>query len=191
MTEENMTMIRRTLVLAGTVIAIAVLLTGCTTLGGGRAEPARQAVAVVRPLRGSTVQGLVTFVQEDNGVRVVADITGLTPGKHGFHIHEFGDITATDGSSAGGHLNPELTVYGGPDDKDRHLGDLGNIEADRSGRARYNRVDATISLTGRNSIVGRAIVIKEGPDDFKTQPGGNAGLRIGMGVIGISATPIE
>jgi Cu/Zn superoxide dismutase len=79
-------------------------------------------------LQGSTVQGTVTFIQEGSAVRVIADVSGLTPGKHGFHIHEFGDLTAQDGSSLGGHLNPYNSMHGGPDDKVRHLGDLGNLE---------------------------------------------------------------
>ena len=182
---------KRWVVVAGASLVALFVIASCGTLAPSMSEPATKAVAVVRPLRGSAVQGLVTFVQEGKGVRIYAELTGLTPGKHGFHIHEFGDITSADGSSAGSHLNPKNTVHGGPDDKQRHIGDLGNIEADRSGKAKYNRVDNRISLTGANSIIGRSIVIKESPDDFKTQPGGGAGLRIAMGVIGVSVTPLE
>ena len=172
-------------------IATALFVTaGCGTIPLGSAR-ATKAAAVVRPLNASGVNGLVTFIQEGAQVRIVAEISGLSPGKHGIHIHEFGDITSIDGSSAGSHFNPRNTTHGGPEDRNRHLGDLGNMEADRSGKAKYNRVDSRISLNGANSIVGRAIVIKESADDFKTQPGGGAGRRVAMGVIGQSATPIE
>ena len=174
----------------GIIMAITLLAAGCGTLQLGQGN-ATKAVAVIRPLNDSGVQGLVTFIQEGGDVRIVAEITGLTPGKHGFHIHQFGDITSADGNTAGSHFNPQNFIHGGPDDKKRHLGDLGNIEADRNGKAKYNRVDSRITLNGVNSILGRSIIIKEGPDDYKTQPGGGAGRRIAMGVIGQSATPIE
>jgi Cu-Zn family superoxide dismutase len=122
---------------------------------------------------------------------VYAEVSGLTPGRHGFHIHEYGDASIADGTAAGAHFNPGNKMHGGPDSPERHVGDLGNIEADRSGNAKYNRLDKRISLTGRNSIIGRSIVIKEAQDDFKTQPGGAAGARVAIGVIGISATPVE
>jgi Cu-Zn family superoxide dismutase len=154
-------------------------------------KPPTKAVAVIQQLQESGVQGTVTFIQEGNGVRVVAEITGLSPGKHGFHIHEFGDGTAETGISLGGHFNPGNTMHGAPDDQDRHIGDLGNLEADKSGRAKYNRLDTRISLHGRNSIIGRSIVIKEKVDDYKTQPGGGAGQRIAYGVIGISSLPSD
>ena len=181
-------------IVAVTVLVIAVIagLLGCATGPIVKVtRPVTKAVAIIRPLQGSGVQGIVTFIQEGNGVRVVAEITGLSPGKHGFHIHEFGDGTAVDGMSLGGHFNPTNTTHGGPEDKERHVGDLGNIEADRSGRAKYNRLDTRISLQGRNSIIGRSIVIKERADDFKTQPGGGAGLRIAYGIIGISSLPSD
>ena len=89
-----------------------------------------KAVAVLKPTAGSKVEGTVTFTKADKGVRVQADVTGLTPGKHGFHIHEFGDNTSPDGMSAGGHFNPHKMEHGAPDAAKRHVGDLGNIEAD-------------------------------------------------------------
>ncbi|UCF99412.1 MAG: superoxide dismutase family protein [Spirochaetaceae bacterium] len=171
------------------VVAVAIVLfvAGCTSLPPIGSKAPTKAVAVLRPLQGSTVQGTVTFIQEGSGVRIVADVSGLTPGKHGITIHEFGDCTAADGSSLGGHFNPSNVMHAGPEDKERHVGDLGNIEADKSGRAKYNRLDQKISLHGRNSIIGRSIVIKEKADDYKTRPGGGAGMRIACGVIGISS----
>jgi Cu-Zn family superoxide dismutase len=168
------------------IAALCVMLIGCATLPFVKA-PATKAVAMLRPLQGSGVQGRVTFIQEGSSIRIVAEVTGLSPGKHGFHIHEFGDCTAPDGMSLGSHFNPGNTMHAGPDDKERHVGDLGNLDADRSGKAVYNRLDTRISLSGRNSILGRSIVIKVKADDFKTQPGGAAGARIACGVIGISS----
>jgi Cu-Zn family superoxide dismutase len=181
---------RKTTNIISLILLVLVIpaLIGCATLTI-TTKPVTKAVAVIQPLQQSGVQGVVTFIQEGNGVRVIADITGLAPGKHGFHIHEFGDGTASDGMSLGGHFNPGSTMHGGPEDRERHVGDLGNIEADKSGRAKYNRLDTRISLQGRYSIIGRSVVIKEKVDDFKTQPGGGAGQRIAFGVIGISSLP--
>jgi Cu-Zn family superoxide dismutase len=165
-------------------------LVGCMTFPG-TVKPATKAVAVIQPLQDSGVRGVVTFIQEGNGVRVVAEITGLSPGKHGFHIHEFGDGTSADGLALGGHFNPGNTMHGGPEDQERHVGDLGNLEADKSGRAKYNRLDTRIALHGRNSIIGRSVVIKERVDDYKTQPGGGAGQRIAYGTIGVSSLPSD
>ncbi|MBM3791898.1 MAG: superoxide dismutase family protein, partial [Acidobacteria bacterium] len=89
-----------------------------------------QAICVLHPTEGSQVHGIVTFTKEGDRVRVVADIEGLTPGDHGFHIHEYGDCSAADATSAGGHFNPGMHAHGGPADQTRHAGDLGNITAD-------------------------------------------------------------
>jgi Cu-Zn family superoxide dismutase len=141
------------------------------------------AMADLSPTAGNTVRGTVTFTQEDGGVRVVADLAGLTPGDHGMHIHERGDCSATDASSAGDHFNPTGAPHGGPDAAQRHEGDLGNITADASGNARYERVDPMLSLEGDQSIVGRAIVVHAGSDDMSSQPAGNSGPRSACGVI--------
>ena len=91
-----------------------------------------------------------------------------------------------DGKCAGGHFNPTGMPHAGPDDAKRHVGDLGNLKADSTGNASYKRTDDVISLNGRNSIIGRSLIVHAKPDDFKTQqPPGNAGDRIGCGVIGI------
>ena len=185
--EEQMRDMKR--VALGAALLGAIVLSGCTTLGlvGGAAPPeVIKAVAVIRPTAGNTASGTVTFVREGRDVRVIA---GLSPGRHGIHIHEFGDTTAPDGISAGGHFNPRNSIHGGPDDKERHMGDLGNLEADRNGSARYNRVDSVIRLNGPYSIIGRSVVIKAGADDFKTQPGG--GARVAYGVIGTAALGAE
>ncbi len=153
---------------------------------GMKMDKVTYAVAMVQGLGDHKVKGKVTFTQTDDGVEVVAELTGLQPGEHGFHVHEFGDCSMADGKCAGGHFNPTNQPHGGPDDAKRHVGDLGNIKADGQGNASYKRVDKMIALNGRNSIIGRSVIVHAKLDDFKTQqPPGNAGDRIGCGTIGI------
>ncbi len=142
-----------------------------------------EAVAEVKAAAGGKVQGKVTFTAAHNGVRVVADIDGLTPGLHGFHIHEKGDCSAPDFSSAGGHFNPTHEKHGGPTSLHHHVGDLGNIEADSNGHGHYDWTDKELQLNGDNSIIGRSIIVHSDKDDFVSQPAGNSGSRIGCGVI--------
>ena len=163
--------------------AVALTSAACTeTLLGPKTD---QAVAVIHPTTGNSVSGTVTFTNESGRVRVVAHVTGLTPGDHGFHIHEFGDCSGGDGKTAGGHFNPTGVDHGGPDAAVRHVGDLGNITADARGHATMNRLDAVIKLQGDHSIVGRAVIVHAGADDFTTQPTGGAGARVACGVIGV------
>jgi len=143
----------------------------------------RRATAVLNPTQGNDVHGTVTFTQFGEGVEVVADIEGLTPGKHGFHIHEFGDCSAPDGASAGGHFNPTYSKHGGPDYAERHVGDLGNVVADSSGKAHYKRIDSVITLNGRDTIVGHSVIVHANADDYITQPTGNSGGRVACGII--------
>jgi Cu-Zn family superoxide dismutase len=150
-----------------------------------------KAVAKIDPLGESGVKGKVTFTKQADGVLIEAELTGLQPGEHGFHVHEFGDCSMADGTCAGGHFNPTGAPHGGPDDAERHAGDFGNIKADQSGNATYKRVDKHIALGGPNSIIGRSVIIHADPDDLKSQPSGNAGARIGCGVIGIADPKME
>lgn len=145
----------------------------------------REAIAELSPTEGNDARGQVTFTATDGGVRVVADLEGLDAGAHGFHIHENGDCSAPDASSAGGHFNPTGAPHGAPDAPaaERHVGDLGNIEAGADGTARYDRTDSVISLSGANSIVGKAVVVHAGTDDLSSQPSGDAGNRLACGVI--------
>jgi Cu-Zn family superoxide dismutase len=151
-----------------------------------KAGETSKAIAVLHAASGSNVAGTVTFTAAGNEVKVVADITGLTPGKHGFHIHEFGDCSAPDAKSAGGHFNPTNHQHGAPDASDRHAGDLGNIEADASGKAHLEMSDKVMKLTGADSILGHAVIVHEKADDLKTQPTGDAGGRLACGVIGVA-----
>jgi Cu-Zn family superoxide dismutase len=140
-------------------------------------------MATVTPTQGNQAQGSVTFNVVSGGVRVVADLSGLAPGEHGIHVHEKGDCSAPDGSSAGGHFNPDGAPHGAPDAANHHAGDLGNITADSSGEAHLDQVFEFLQLQGPNSVVGRGLVIHAGKDDFKSQPSGDAGARVGCGVI--------
>lgn len=150
-----------------------------------------KAVCVLQGTEG--VSGTVHFEQGAAGaaVTVSGDIKGLAAGKHGFHVHEFGDNT-NGCTSAGSHFNPHGKHHGGPDAADRHVGDLGNVTAGDDGVAKVEITDKQLSLTGEHSIVGRTIVVhkdeddlgKGGHDDSLTT--GHAGARLACGVIGIT-----
>ena len=149
---------------------------------------AKPATATVEPSKApgqDNVAGTVTFTPAGNGVKVHAEITGLTPnGKHGFHIHEKGDLSAPDLASAGTHFNPGGHKHGGPDAAERHGGDLGNLEADANGKATYDATIQGITLDeGATGIIGKSVIVHEKADDLKSDPSGNSGARIGGGVI--------
>jgi Cu-Zn family superoxide dismutase len=146
-----------------------------------------QAVVVMHATEGNSVEGTVAFTQTDEGVRVEADISGLeADSMHGFHIHQYGDCRASDGTSAGGHFNPEDMRHGGPDDDMRHVGDLGNLQSDADGNATADFVDSKLQLSGMTSILGRGVIIHAGEDDLESQPTGAAGSRLACGVIGVA-----
>jgi Cu-Zn family superoxide dismutase len=149
-------------------------------------NPVAKAVATLSPTKDSKVSGEVTFTKIEGGVKVSAHFSGLAAGTHGFHIHEFGDCSAPDATSAGGHFNPGAHKHGGPKDADHHAGDLGNIEAGADGTATLEATDATITMEGPDGIVGRGVIVHANADDFKTQPTGNAGGRVACGVIGVA-----
>jgi len=174
------------------VLALSIIALGCSS-GPSAETPAAAppdattaptAVADLSPTEGNTVRGTVTFTQEAGGVRIVAELAGLTPGDHGFTILETGDCSALD-AAAGGHLNPTGAPHGAPEAPARHAGDLGNVTADASGNARYDRMDTGLSLEGVNSVVGRTIVVHAGADDLRSQPAGKAGPRAACGVIAL------
>ena len=151
-------------------------------------EPVRPAtdtaVAVVHPTDGNEVRGTVTFAAEPDGMRIAVSLTGLTPGDHGFHIHQRGDCSAPDGTSAGGHYDPFDAPHGAPDSETRHVGDLGNLTADARGAVTAELLDPLVALNGAASVIGRAVIVHAQPDDFTTQPTGAAGPRQACGVIG-------
>jgi Cu-Zn family superoxide dismutase len=141
------------------------------------------AVATLNPVGDSDVSGVVRFGQRDEGVRVIAEISGLSPGKHGFHIHKYGDCTAVDGTSAGGHFNPTGKEHSSPDAMNRHMGDMGNIEANANGVAQIDYIDKSLQVS---MLVGRGVIVHGGEDDLSSQPSGAAGPRVGCGVVGIA-----
>ncbi len=151
-----------------------------------RNSEVNKAIAVLSPAGSGQVHGVVTFEMTDQGMKIVADVTGLTPGKHGFHIHEFGDCSSADFTSAGGHFMIPGETHGALTDPARHLGDMGNIEADATGHAHMECVDTDVAFSGPKSILGRSVVVHEKEDDLKTQPTGNSGARIACGTIGIA-----
>jgi superoxide dismutase, Cu-Zn family len=165
------------------LLGLSSVLVSC---GIALAGDATKAIAVLHPTTGSNVAGTVTFTASGDSVKVVADITGLTPGKHGFHIHEFGDCSDPKAVSAGGHFNPGHKQHGAPDAAERHAGDLGNMEADASGKAHLELTDRVMKLSGSDSIIGHAVIVHEKADDLKTQPTGDAGGRLACGVIGVA-----
>lgn len=142
------------------------------------------ATATLAPTKDNQAAGTVNFVTSGNAVVVDARVTGLTPGLHGFHIHEKGDCRASDGSSAGGHFNPHSETHAGPQAPHRHAGDLGNLKADANGVAVYHAEVTGISLSATgDSIIGRAVIVHAATDDFTSQPAGNAGARVACGLI--------
>ncbi len=163
--------------------------TGEASAGNPAGEPPTKVIsarAILAPVGDSTASGKVEFLALPEGVQVEARVSGLDQLLHGFHIHEVGDCSAADASSAGGHYNPVNSRHGSPlaESGGRHSGDLGNLAADPlNGEAHYVRVDKMIALDGDGSIIGRAVVVHAGEDDFQTQPSGDAGARIACGVI--------
>ncbi len=173
-------------------VAIITTITGCSEESKETSTVSSPAtvtidqenvMAILAPTTGNNAAGSVNFSQQTDGILIKAEITGLTPGSHGFHIHEKGDCSSGDGKSAGGHYNPNSVDHSGPDATMRHVGDLGNIIADANGNAIYQRLDAVVSFSGTNNIIGKAVIIHAGTDDLTSQPTGAAGARVACGVI--------
>jgi len=160
-----------------------------------------QAVCVLTHTETSSITGVIRFEEDKNGTIIRINVQGLTPGKHGIHIHQAGDLT--DGcTSACSHFNPSKKTHGGPDDRNRHAGDLGNITASKNGTVKITRRDSIIKLKGKYNIIGRMVVIHKNEDDLgkggldsdgniidkkihnESLKTGNAGSRIACGVIG-------
>jgi superoxide dismutase, Cu-Zn family len=153
-----------------------------------RAAQPTTAVAVLHPTKGTQPTGTIHFQSVGDGkVHVTATVEGLGPNSvHAIHIHEFGDCTAPDATSAGGHYNPEGHPHALPDKKERHAGDLGNLKADAQGKATLDLTVDNITINrSKNPIVGRGVIVHEKMDDG-SQPVGNAGGRIACGVIGLA-----
>ena len=162
------------------VVAIASLA-GCASMGMG-AKPG--AVADLQPTTGNTARGQVTFTQDGDAVRVRATLSGLKPGaEHGFHVHEKGDCSSGDGMSTGGHFNPDAKPHG-PPNAPHHAGDMPAVVADAYGNATAAFTLKGVSVgSGAADLVGRGLIVHRDPDDYRTQPTGNAGPRIACAVI--------
>jgi Cu-Zn family superoxide dismutase len=168
---------------ATAIAAAAALLAACaqTPAAGGGAT----AVAEMKPTAGNAVAGTVRFEQSGSKVVVTAAITGLKPSsEHGFHVHEKGDCSAPDATSAGGHFNPAGRPHGHHGKAERHAGDMPNLRADASGTARVTWETDLLSVgSGSADVIGRSVVIHRDPDDYASQPAGNSGPRLSCGVI--------
>ena len=166
------------------VLAMAcsvAFVTGCAMMEGKE----QTASATLEPRSGSSVRGTVTFAQVGDLVRVSGNITGHSKGPKGFHIHEKGDCSDHGSMSTGGHFNPMKSKHGGPYSDVKHAGDLGNLNVNAAGEAKFNFVVGNISVSRDqpNGIIGRAVIVHAAADDLKTDPTGNAGARVACGVI--------
>ena len=152
------------------------------------ASTAQQAVAVLASASGSRVSGKLTLAPMGDGVHISGEVGGLKPGDvRGFHIHEKGDCSAADASSAGGHFNPDAVAHGAHDAPVHHTGDMPNMRADAQGVATVDGLlarEATLGDGSSHDILGRGLIIHADPDDYVSQPTGNAGARLACGVIG-------
>ena len=140
---------------------------------------------MLAPTEGNTASGTVNFSQDGNVMQIDIQVDNLAPNTfHGLHIHSNGDCRAPDASSAGGHFNPHGSSHGGRQSESRHIGDLGNIQADVWGSANVSIQVTGISLGKEiNNIIGRAVIVHAKADDLRSQPSGNAGPRIACGLI--------
>lgn len=160
-------------------LAATLALAGCATPSGPTAG------AQLQPTRGSTTSGEVRFIQQGDKVMVSGELRGLKPGaEHGFHVHEKGDCSSGDGMSAGGHFNPGGRRHGAHGDGEHHAGDLPSLKADATGVARFSFASTGIAVgNGSKDVVGRGLIVHRDPDDYTTQPTGNAGPRLACAVI--------
>lgn len=169
-------------------IAVVSCMMSLSLLAASTAVAATlSAEAPLAATAGNKVTGVVRFEQGADGLRVKARVEGLTPGLHGFHIHEKGDCSAPDGTSAGGHFNPSTVQHGDPANPVHHGGDFGNLKANDKGVA---ELDVTVPVTQINltsgspaNAIGRSVIVHAAPDDMVTQPTGNSGARLACGVI--------
>lgn len=176
--------------LFGAALAAGFTLAACSSAGPGAAADAPPgtdgpaARAVLQPLSGGQATGMAMFHQQGDAVFVHVRMTGLTPGQaHGFHVHEKGDCSAPDGTSAGGHFNPGGHPHG-PQEGPHHAGDLPALTADAKGRVLTSfEVHGMRVGSGAEDIVGRGLIVHAKPDDYTTQPTGNSGARIACAVI--------
>ncbi len=141
------------------------------------------AQATIKSAKNQKARGVIHFMQSGDKVKLEVMLEGLKPGPHGFHIHERGNCSAPDFTSAGGHFNPTHKAHGGAEALEKHSGDMGNVIADAKGKVKLTFVLSGITIGGAEGILGKSVIVHENADDFKTQPTGNAGGRVACGVI--------
>jgi Cu-Zn family superoxide dismutase len=148
-------------------------------------SPAATAMAKLEPTKGNTANGSAMFTQRGDTVYVTVNVSGLKPnGDHGFHVHEKGDCSSGDGMSTGGHFNPLGKAHAAHGAAEHHAGDLPSLKADAYGNAELRFQTKAITVgSGATDIVGKGLIVHRDPDDYKTQPTGNAGPRIACAVI--------
>lgn len=164
---------------------IALAAVGVLAASAVSAQDGAKATAQLQPTKGNTTAGTATFTQKGAKVLVEVRVSGLSPGaEHGFHIHEKGDCSSGDGMSTGGHYNPLSKPHAHFTTTDRHAGDMPALKADASGNATLAiELDVITVTDGPTSIIGRGLIVHAQPDDYKTQPTGNAGARVACAVI--------
>lgn len=165
---------------------VLVLITAAALLGAcASPPPAPRASARLQSTIGNTASGSVSFVQTGAQVLVSGEIRGLKPNaEHGFHVHEKGDCSSGDGLSTGGHFNPGGAPHGNHGIGMHHAGDLRSLKADGNGVARFSFESTSIAVgSGVTDIVGKGLIVHRDPDDYTTQPTGNAGPRLACAVI--------
>ena len=164
-----------------TLATAAVLAAGCSHFASGGAA----ATAQLQPTNGNAATGTVQFRQSGAKVIVSGEVRGLKPGaEHGFHVHEKGDCSSGDGMSTGGHFNPAGKPHGQHGQGEHHVGDLPSLKADANGVAKFSFESASIAVgQGANDVVGRGLIVLRDPDDYRTQPTGNAGPRLACAVV--------
>ena len=159
-----------------------ISLSACQSMKHGNGQ---QASAKLEPRSGSTTTGEVLFIWQGHDVLVTGKFAGLKPNaEQGFHVHEKGDCSAPDATSAGGHFNPDTKSHGMPGSGSNHAGDMPNIKSDANGNAVYSaKLSGFAVNNGPVGILGRSVVVHRDPDDYKSQPAGNSGPRIACGLI--------
>ena len=174
------------------ILFITIFIISCSKLEHKKKSSKntfKEAIAVLQPTDGNEARGKVIFTKVDNGVKVIATVINLLPNsQHGFHIHQFGNISGKDGKTAGRHFNPAGHEHKVPKShKVRHAGDMGKLNADKKGIAIFEKIFHNISLNAskKNSIIGRAVIVHLKKDDGNGATE-NAETRIAMGVVGIS-----
>jgi Cu-Zn family superoxide dismutase len=175
-----------------TVAPPATVAAASAPIATGAQATAPTAQVVLKPTPGHDANGTLTLRAEGDGVRISGELAGLKPGsEHGFHVHENGDCSAPDATSAGGHFNPADQAHGSMDANPHHVGDMPNQKANAQGVADVNVLAHDMSLDpgSEHNVIGRALIVHEQPDDYQSQPSGNAGARIACGVIEATAAP--